>query len=162
MLNPRPRLNDSIVSGIAGAATLTAVHQAARAVSDNAPRMDVVGMRALARSTRSARSGEALVDTDAPKTHKGLYRATLAGDLICNSAYYSLATNYKRGAAMGLLAGIGALVLPQRLGLGAPPRSDLLSNQVMTVAWYTIGGIAAAATSQWLARRPGRQLMLRP
>ncbi len=54
---------------------------------------------------------------------------------------------------MGLLAGIGALILPQRLGLGAPPKSELFSNQVMTVAWYVIGGLAAAATATWLAGR---------
>ena len=146
MTNPSNRLNDSLVSGMAGAVALTAVHQAARSMSDSAPRMDVVGMRALARGARAA-------DTELPETHKGLYRAALAGDLICNTAYYSLATSYKRGAAMGLLAGIGALMLPQRLGLGAPPRSDLLSNQVMTVAWYVVGGLAAAATSTWLSNR---------
>ena len=146
MTNSGTRLNDSLVSGIAGAAALTAVHQAARKITDAAPRMDVVGMRALARG--ADRSG-----LESAQTHKGLYRAALAGDLICNTAYYSLATNYKRGAAMGMLAGIGALVLPQRLGLGLPPKSELLSNQVMTVAWYVLGGLAAAATSTWLARR---------
>jgi len=139
-------MNDSLVSGMAGAVALTAVHQAARAVTDSAPRMDVVGMRALARSADG-------IDTDAPQTNKALYGATLAGDLICNSAYYSLATTYTRGAVMGLVGGLGALVLPQRLGLGAPPKSELLSNQVMTVAWYVIGGLAAAATAQFLAGR---------
>lgn len=142
-------LNDSIVSGMAGAAALTAVHQAARAVTEDAPRMDVVGMRALARSVRS----ELPAAEEDARTHAGLYRTVLIGDLVCNSAYYSLATTYKRGIAMGVLAGIGALVLPQRLGLGDPPRSELLSNQIMTVAWYTIGGLAAAATAKWLAGR---------
>jgi len=146
MLNSGTRLNDSLMSGIAGAVALTAVHQAARAVTDSAPRMDVVGMRALSRGAQAA-------GTEAPQSHKGLYRATLAGDLICNSAYYSLATTYTRGAVMGLLAGLGALVLPQRLGLGIPPKSELLSNQVMTVAWYVIGGLAAAATASWLENR---------
>lgn len=108
--------------------------------------MDVVGMRALAR-------GSEALDTGAPHTHKGLYRAALAGDLICNSAYYSLASTYTRGTVMGLLAGVGALMLPQRMGLGTPPRSDLLSNQVMTVAWYLIGGLVAAGTARWLTTR---------
>lgn len=148
MLNSETHLKDSLISGAAGAVALTAVHQAARAVTDSAPRMDVVGMRALARGAEAA-------GAEAPKTHAGLYRATLAGDLICNSAYYSLATNYTRGAALGLMAGIGALVLPQRMGLGTPPHSELLSNQVMTVAWYLIGGLAAAAAAQWLAGRRG-------
>ena len=146
MLNSGTRLNDSLMSGIAGAVALTAVHQAARAVTDSAPRMDVVGMRALSRGAQAA-------GTEAPQSHKGLYRATLAGDLICNSAYYSLATTYTRGAVMGLLAGLGALVLPQRLGLGIPPKSELLSNQVMTVAWYLVGGLVAAATAQHLAAK---------
>lgn len=139
-------LNNALISGAAGAVALTAVHQAARTVTADAPRMDVVGMRALARGVRAA-GGEA------PKTHAGLYGATLAGDLIANSLYYSLATNYTRGTVLGLLAGIGALVLPERMGLGVPPKSQLLSNQVMTVAWYLVGGLAAAATAQCLSNR---------
>ena len=146
MIKSEHRLNDSLVSGLAGAVALTAVHQAARTVSPDAPRMDVVGMRALAR-------GAHLDHLDAAAADKRLYGAALAGDLICNTAYYSLATTFTRGAAMGLLAGLGALLLPQRLGLGAPPKSDLLSNQVMTVAWYIVGGLAAAATSTWLSNR---------
>lgn len=146
MLNPATRLNDSFVSGVAGAVALTAVHQAARAVTDNAPRMDVLGMRALVRGADAA-------GIEAPRTHAGLYRTTLAGDLICNSAYYSLATTYTRGTVMGLLAGIGAVVLPERIGLGRPPKSELLSNQVMTVAWYVLGGLAAAATARYLSQR---------
>ena len=140
------RLTDSLISGVAGAVALTAVHQAARAVTDAAPRMDIVGMRALARGI-TASGG------DAPRSSNRLYLATLAGDLISNSAYYSLATSYTRGAAMGLLAGLGALFLPERLGLGTPPKSELLANQVMTVAWYVVGGLAAAATADCLARR---------
>jgi hypothetical protein len=135
---------------MAGAAALTAVHQFARTVTDNAPRMDVVGMRALARGINAA-GGEAT------QSHKGLYGATLVGDLISNTAYYSLATNYTRGTVMGILAGIGALVLPPRMGLGDPPHSEQLSNKIMTVAWYTLGGLAAACTANWLAdRRVGR------
>ncbi len=137
-------LNNALISGVAGAVALTAVHQAARAVTDSAPRMDVVGMRALARGARA-------VGQEQPATHAGLYGATLAGDLIANSVYYSLATTYTRGTVLGLIAGIGALVLPERMGLGVPPKSDLLSNQVMTVAWYLVGGLAAAATAQCLS-----------
>ena len=143
-------LNNALISGAAGAVALTAVHQAARAVTDSAPRMDVVGMRALARGASAA-------GKEPPKTHAGLYGATLAGDLVANSIYYSLATTYTRGTVLGLLAGIGALVLPERMGLGVPPKSELLSNQVMTVAWYLVGGLAAAATAQCLrARRNDR------
>ncbi|MDQ3418708.1 MAG: hypothetical protein M3541_07990 [Acidobacteriota bacterium] len=139
-------LNNALISGAAGAVALTALHQAARAVTADAPRMDVVGMRALARGVSAA-------GAETPKPHAGLYGATLAGDLIANSLYYSLATTYTRGTVLGLLAGIGALVLPERMGLGVPPKSELLSNQVMTVAWYLVGGLAAAATAQCLSNR---------
>lgn len=117
---------DALLSGMAGAAALTAVHQAARMVSDHAPRMDVVGMRAIARGREAAAM-----------------------------AYYSLATTWGRGAALGLLAGIGALMLPKRMGLGDPPGSEHVSNQIMTVAWYVVGGLAAAWTAQCLAERHG-------
>ena len=145
MSNTESRMNDALLSGAAGAVALTAVHQAARMISDDAPRMDVVGMRALARGADAAA-------VNAPRDNR-LYNMTLAGDLIFNSAYYALATTWVRGAALGLAAGIGALVLPQKMGLGNPPKSELLSNQIMTVSWYLLGGLTAACTAQYLARR---------
>ncbi|CAN5852252.1 hypothetical protein BH18ACI5_BH18ACI5_01970 [soil metagenome] len=138
-------MNDALLSGAAGAAALTAVHQAARLITDDAPRMDIVGMRALSGGAEAA-------DADLPRDNR-LYNMTLAGDLIFNSAYYALATTWTRGAALGLLAGVGALVLPQKMGLGNPPKSELLSNQVMTVAWYLLGGLTAACTAQYLAKK---------
>lgn len=135
----------ALLSGAAGAAALTTVHQVARAITTDAPRMDVVGMRALTRGLRA--SGHEPHDRDR------LYLATLAGDLIGNSAYYSLATTYTRGTVLGVLAGIGALLLPEPMGLGSPPKSERLPNQVMTVAWYLTGGLVAAAVARRLAGR---------
>ena len=57
---------------------------------------------------------------------------------------------FTRGIAMGLAAGAGALVLPRRLGLGDAPKSDHLPNQIMTVAWYLVGGLAAASAGRAL------------
>lgn len=147
------RTQDALLSGIAGAAALTAVHQAARMMTDSAPRMDVVGMRAIARGKEAAGSSSVADPAAGKRENPALYNMALAGDLVFNSAYYSLATTWPRGAALGLLAGIGALTLPKKMGLGDPPKSDLLSNQVMTVAWYVIGGLAAACTAQCLATR---------
>jgi len=145
-------LNDSVVSGVAGAVTLTAVHQAAKMMSDTAPQMDVLGMRAIARATGTSGMADESADVDSER-NRGLYKYALAGDMLANSAYYSMATTWTRGAALGLAAGIGALVLPRHLGLGDPPNSDLLSNKIMTIAWYTLGGLAAAWTAQCLASR---------
>jgi hypothetical protein len=142
--------SSALAAGVCGAVALTAVHQLARRVSDDAPRMDVLGERAIARTVHAA--GGTL---PMPRT---LHRWALAGDLVANSAYYSLvacgrdAHLWTRGVAMGLAAGAGALVLPRRIGLGDPPRSQHIPNQIMTVAWYVIGGLAAAAVGQGLRR----------
>ena len=138
------RLRDAAVSGMAGAVAVTTVHQVARLLTDDAPRMDVVGVRALTRGVHMAD-----LALPGPAT---LHNAALAGDLVCNSAYYALATTWTRGIVLGLAAGVGALVLPPRMGLGDPPKSDRLSNKVMTVAWYLAGGLASAATATCLAR----------
>ena len=143
-------LTKSLISGAAGALALTAVHQIARLLTDDAPRMDLLGMRALARTLRAA---------DAPVPDRDtLYDATLAGDLVSNTLYYSLVGvgeqggEGTRGAVLGVLAGVGAVVLPPLLGLGSAPSRRTPSTAVMTVAWYTLGGLAAATTARLLRR----------
>jgi hypothetical protein len=140
--------SSALLAGICGAVALTTVHQLARRVSSDAPRMDVLGERAIAKTIRAA-GGQVPAEPV-------LNRWALAGDLIANSAFYSLvacgrhAQMWQRGVAMGLIAGAGALMLPRRLGLGDAPKSDHLGNQVMTVAWYLIGGLAAAGAGRAL------------
>lgn len=141
----RSNLGEALLCGAMGAAALTTVHQLAQRATDDAPRMDVVGMRALARGLESR--GTPIAEGEQ------LYRATLAGELVSNTLYYALVPLgrgrdvWTRGAALGLAAGIAALLLPRRMGLGDPPRSDRAANQIMTVAWYLIGGLSAAATA---------------
>ena len=137
------RLLESVIAGAAGAVALTAVHQTARAATDQAPRMDVLGKRALRAMARQA---------GAPISgSRDLERETLAGDLVANTAYYALVGAGRpehvvaRGLALGLLAGVGALVLPRPMGLGEPPNAHNPATQLMTVAWYVIGGITAAS-----------------
>lgn len=131
----------ALLAGAAGAATLTAVHQVARRYRADAPRMDVLGMRALARGARAA-------DMDPPQDGR-LYRATLAGDVVANTLYYAMAARsrspVRAGLTLGAAAGVGALVLPPAMGLGRPPHVESWANRGMTVAWYTIGGLVAGA-----------------
>jgi hypothetical protein len=47
---------------------------------------------------------------------------------------------------------VGALALLERIGLGAPPDSRRPGNQLMTVAWYVIGGLATAAAANAYSR----------
>jgi hypothetical protein len=134
-------------SGLVGACALTLIHETARRFIDDAPRMDVLGMRALSKAARAA-------DLDPPVP---LHEAALVGDLVSNSLYYSLVGAGSRrealrnGALLGLAAGLGAVYLPERLGLGRQPTEDSPQTQLMTVAWYLLGGLAAGAAYRALA-----------
>jgi hypothetical protein len=140
-----------IVSGVAGAAALTAVHEAARKNLPDAPRMDVLGMRALGQSFRAA--------GQTPPSRERLHELALAGDIVANSAYYSLVAlgppegAVARGALLGLAAGLGAVFLPGPLGLGSAPSNRTTQTQAMTVGWYLLGGLAAGLAYQTLGSR---------
>lgn len=133
----------SLMAGAAGAGALTLVHQTARLATPYAPRMDVLGMRAI-RGARSRLGLEHRSDHD-------LEREALAGDMLANTAYYALigaggrGSAWTRGLGLGLVAGLGAVFLPRHLGLGDPPNADRPATQLMTIAWYVVGGLAAAA-----------------
>jgi len=136
-------VTQAIVSGAAGAAALNVVHETARQFIPNAPRVEVIGMRGIARPLRAM--GEE------PPPRDQLYYLALAGDLFSNSAYYSLVavgkrqSVWRRGLILGLLAGIGAAFLPPVLGLGKQPNERYPFTHLLTIAWYTLGGIVAAA-----------------
>jgi len=139
-------------SGVAGALVLTGLHEAARRLLPHAPRMDVIGERALSRSLhalgrRSPRGGR-------------LFAATLAGELFSNSLYYSMVGAASRsrtvqaGLLIGLAAGVGAVLLPPLIGLGKSPGSKAPLTPLLTVAWYTAGGLAAAAAARLMDDEP--------
>ena len=135
-------------SGLVGAVALTLIHETARRIApDSAPRMDVLGMRAIQKAVRA-------VDAEPPVP---LHEAALVGDLVSNSFYYSLVGAGSRGAALrngallGLAAGLGAVFLPEPLGLGRQPTERAPATQAMTIAWYLAGGLAAAAAYRALS-----------
>lgn len=136
----------ALASGAAGASALTLLHESARRLRPEAPRMDVLGMRALARTLRAAKIK--------PPERDRLHTLTLAGDLLANGLFYSLVGTGRgvwwRGALLGIGAGIGGVVLPPLLGLGAKPSARTTQTKVMTVAWYLAGGLAAAAVARLL------------
>jgi hypothetical protein len=141
-------LAKALGSGLIGACALTLLHETARRFIPGAPRMDVLGMRAIAKSLR-------LVDQEPPPDEQ-LHALALAGDVLSNSLYYSLVgagapcAVWLRGTLLGLGAGVGAVVLPQPLGLGKGPSARTASTRAMTIGWYLAGGLAAAAAFQLL------------
>ncbi|QJW98383.1 hypothetical protein [Frigoriglobus tundricola] len=141
----------AIASGAAGAVALNLAHEVTRHTVTDAPRMDVLGKRALAAGLRA-------VDTT-PPGEPVLHAVVLGGDLVANSAYYSLvglggpdgAT--ARGVLLGLAAGLGAVFLPGPLGLGTAPSRRTSQTALMTVGLYTLGGLVAGVTFGALAGR---------
>lgn len=140
----------ALASGAIGACTLTLLHETARQFIPHAPRVDVIGMRAIARPMRA-------LDQE-PPPRDTLYYLAMAGDLAGNALYYSFAAAndaenaWLRGAALGLAAGVGAAFLPPPLGLGKQPGQQFPATQAMTIAWYLAGGLATAAASRFFAR----------
>ena len=135
----------ALTSGAVGALTVTALNEGIRRIYPHAPRMEVIGMRAVAAALRG-------VDIN-PPTSSTLYYVTLVGDLLGNTLYYSLAGNgrqssWSRGIGLGLAAGIGGAFLPQPLGLGSQPRQRFPITHLLTIAWYLAGGIAATAAAR--------------
>lgn len=133
-------------SGLVGACTLTLVHEVGRRLLPHAPRLDVLGRRALTRVFSMVGS----IKPDPTQLHT----IALAGDIVTNTLYYSLVgvdDNKRpllRGALLGGIAGVGAILAPGPLGLGRQSSARTPATQVMTIAWYIIGGLAAAATWQ--------------
>ena len=139
----------ALTSGFAGACTVTLLNESVRRLIPNAPRMEVIGMRAIAKSMRVA--------GQEPPEEDSLFSLAMAGDLVSNSLYYSLVGwgappgAWTRGVLLGLAAGLGGAFLPGPLGLGHQPGERTPTTQILTIAWYLAGGLAAAATTQALA-----------
>jgi hypothetical protein len=142
---------NAIISGFLGASALTLIHEGARRAGSDAPRLDLLGMRAIDRSLRSMGL--------APPTGAELHRTALAGDLFFNTLYYALVGAGRpeqaivRGAVLGLAAGVGAVVLPGLLGLGSGPSRRTSATVIMTMGWYLAGGLAAAYANRALLGR---------
>lgn len=145
------KLTSSLIGGIAGAVALNLLHQIVQHFDHDAPRVDLVGEEALTKCLNIAGVG--------PVTGNNLFVATLAADLLSNGAYYSLIGFGKKtnlpyhGLAHGLCAGLGALFLTKPMGLNDAPVTRTDRTKVMTVAWYTFGGLIAGLIMQPLRKK---------
>lgn len=142
------RLSQALLSGLAGAAAMTVLHESLRRVMPDAPRLDLLGMRALARA-RSAAGAE-----PAPES---LHGQALVMDLASNAAYFSLAgaagpdDSPWLGKLLGIGAGFGSLYLPGMMGLGTEPTRRTPETEAMTVGIYAVGGMVAGLVFRALA-----------
>lgn len=141
----------ALTGGLAGACALTLLHEVVRQSDPDAPRMDLLGMDAL---SKIMKAGDIK-----PPGKTTLFTLTMAGDLLSNSLYYSLAgfgshkQVWVRGLLLGLGAGLGAVYLPEPLGLKKAPSNRTKRTKAMTVAWYLTGGLVASAVISSLKKR---------
>ncbi|HEX5154193.1 MAG TPA: hypothetical protein VFW07_22250 [Parafilimonas sp.] len=135
-----------LAGGLAGTVTVASLHEALRRITPAAPRMDLLDMELIRKGLKS-------INKQVPGEDE-LQRWAVGGELICDTAYYSLTGSgskksaWLRGALLGLAAGVSAVVLPGPLGLSEQPANKTLGTQLMTIGLYLMGGLAAAATAQ--------------
>ncbi len=140
----------SLLAGFAGAAALNILHESVRRFDPGAPRIDLLGKQALSKSMAN-------LNLDSPKGDN-LYLATLAGDIISNTLYYSAIglgdkkNIYFKGAIAGLTAGLGAISIPDKVGLDDTPVTKTDKAKILTVTWYLIGGLVTAAVFKHLKK----------
>ncbi|WP_034753401.1 hypothetical protein [Chryseobacterium daeguense] len=122
-----------ILAGLGGAIALNLLHEVVRRNFDNVPEVNKVGEEAL---------NKALDKVDMKITnHDQLYAATLAGDVIGNGMYYATTATSGFNIASGLMMGLGAVALPEKMGLDDKPVAETTQKKVMTVAYYLFGAI---------------------
>jgi len=140
------KVSAGLAGGLAGTLTVASMHEALRRITPNAPRMDILDMDLIRKGLQS-------IHKEVPEEDQ-LQRLAVGGELFCDTAYYGLTAIgrkkgiWLRGALLGLIAGVTAVVLPKPLGLPTEPSNKTLGTQLMTVGLYLMGGLVAAAVTQ--------------
>lgn len=133
----------NLLAGLGGAVALNIIHESLKKKSKDTPRVDLLGEEALEKTVEYF-GGE--IDDD-----KTLYKATLAGDILSNAMYYSMIGNgdpkhlWVRALSYGVAAGVGAVTLPEPLGLDPEPVTKTKTRQALTVGYYVAGALVTAA-----------------
>lgn len=154
-IHPARPWGAALLSGLAGALTVNLLNEGVRQVLPHAPRIEVIGERALRDVVGAAGA--------TPPRGRALYRWTLGADLLSNALYFGLvglgagSGVTTRGAALGLVAGVGAATLPGPLGLGRQPGARRVLTPLLTVTWYLAGGLVAAAVYRRLSAQDAPQ-----
>ncbi len=132
----------NLLAGLGGAVALNILHESLKKTSNDMPRIDLLGEEALQKSLNQF--GTAIKDPDT------LYAATLGGDLISNSVYYSMIgmgnpkNIWPKAVVLGLAAGVGAVTLAKPLGLNPQPVAKNTQVKLLTVGYYLFGALVTA------------------
>lgn len=122
-----------ILAGLGGAIALNLLHEIVRNNFDHVPEVNKVGEEALNKS---------LETVDMKITDKDqLYAATLGGDVISNGIYYAATATSGFNLVSGVAAGVGAVMLPEKMGLDDSPVAGSTQKKLMTVGYYLFGAV---------------------
>ena len=141
----------SLGGGLAGACAVTLIHESVKKIVPKAPRMDLLGMNAISKGLNAA-------GIKTPTGNK-LYSLALAGDLLSNSLYYSLAgagnekNIWVKSSILGLAAGVAAVTLPGPLGLEERHSARTTETKLMTIGLYVAGALVATAIMKLMASK---------
>ena len=136
-------MTKKLIAGFIGSLALNAIHEIIRKNDDSAPRINEVGEEVLNKYL-SAMDVEPIEDKDKS------YLATLAADVFSNGLYYA-STVSGTGTLSGLLAGLGAVYLPKKLGLNDEPVAGTDKKKAMTVGYYIAGALVTALVYKMLS-----------
>ena len=141
----------NLIAGFAGALALNILHESLKHKSKDMPRIDILGEKALQKAL-----GYFGTEID---THDNLYKATLAGDLVSNTIYYSMIGSgggkyiWPKAIFMGLSAGVAAVKLPEPMGLNPKPVAKNEQVIMLTVGYYVIGAMITALVLKSLSKK---------
>lgn len=142
----------ALTGGLAGALTLNLIHETYRKIDKDAPHIQLIGEEVLVKLLKAA-------NLPLPATRKDLYGYTLAGDILSNALYYSLIGLgkkkhlFRHGLFLGLAAGAGTVFLPSKMNLNQSHSDRTAETKMLTILWYTLGGLAAAGAIRFLLRK---------
>lgn len=141
----------NLLAGLGGAIALNLLHEGLKREGKGMPRIDLLGEEALQKVLGYFGTGISGKDN--------LYAATLGGDIISNTIYYSaIGTGgtqniWPKAITIGLTAGIGALTLPEPMGLDPEPVTKTTKSKALTVGYYVAGALVTAAIIKALDRK---------
>lgn len=140
----------SLAGGLAGAITVTILHEMFRKVNPSAPRLDRLGETATQKLTKLTGA--------TPPEGNSLYSTSMAGSLLANTLTYSLAgITGKRplsaGTLLGAAMGWGAVKLPPKMGLNRDFSAGTTKKKWTTMALYVVGGLVASAVTRSMKKR---------
>ena len=141
----------NLIAGFAGAVALNILHETLKHKSKNVPRIDLLGENALQKTLGFF--GESIGNKDT------LYKATLAGDIVSNTIYYSMIGAgeakyiWPKALFLGLSAGVCAVKLPEPMGLNSRPVTKSDQVKALTVGYYIFGALVTALVLKKLNKK---------